>query len=136
VTGHHAAFPEELAAICIAAGTSEMGACAKCGAPFYRTPDGNGWHPSCSCGDVTQKVPCVVLDPFSGTGTTCVVAARLGRRAIGIDLSLSYLKTTVERLKVSQVGSLLWQAERSNGHDFSGADTRVASRPHGGGNLL
>lgn len=31
-----------------------------------------------------------VLDPFSGTGTTALVAAMLGRRGIGVDLSAGY----------------------------------------------
>jgi site-specific DNA-methyltransferase (adenine-specific) len=33
----------------------------------------------------------VVLDPFTGTGTTNVVAYRLGRKSIGIDVSREYL---------------------------------------------
>jgi DNA modification methylase len=33
----------------------------------------------------------VVLDPFSGSGTTGMVAARLGRRYVGIDLNADYL---------------------------------------------
>ena len=33
----------------------------------------------------------VVLDPFCGTGTATAVAASLGRRAVGIDLSAEYL---------------------------------------------
>lgn len=32
----------------------------------------------------------VVLDPFSGTGTTALVATMLGRRGIGVDLSADY----------------------------------------------
>jgi len=42
--------------------------------------------------------PCVVLDPFSGSGTTVMVALRLGRRAIGVDLSESY--TTMARKRI------------------------------------
>lgn len=42
-----------------------------------------GWT-ACDCGGVT--IPGVVLDPFSGTGTTARVAAALGRTAIGVDL--------------------------------------------------
>lgn len=35
--------------------------------------------------------PCVVLDPFLGSGTTAAVAVRLGRHAVGIELSAKYL---------------------------------------------
>ena len=40
----------------------------------------------------------VVLDPFVGTGTTCVVAERMGRRWIGIDISERYLDYARRRL--------------------------------------
>lgn len=40
----------------------------------------------------------IILDPFSGTGTTVSAALKLGRRGIGIDLSLEYIKTSEERL--------------------------------------
>ncbi|WP_280364567.1 site-specific DNA-methyltransferase [Nocardia abscessus] len=33
----------------------------------------------------------VVLDPFSGSGTTGLAAARHGRRYIGVDLNADYL---------------------------------------------
>lgn len=36
--------------------------------------------------------PCVVLDPFIGSGTTSVVCVGLGRYSMGIDLSEEYLK--------------------------------------------
>ena len=39
-----------------------------------------------------------VLDPFIGTGTTCAVAQRLGRRAIGVDLSAEYLELAAKRV--------------------------------------
>ncbi|SFN05296.1 DNA-methyltransferase [Thermodesulforhabdus norvegica] len=41
----------------------------------------------------------VVLDPFNGAGTTCVVAKRLGRKYIGIDISEEYCKKAEERLR-------------------------------------
>jgi DNA modification methylase len=37
-----------------------------------------------------QPIPCTVLDPFAGSGTTGVVALRLGRSFIGIELSPEY----------------------------------------------
>jgi site-specific DNA-methyltransferase (adenine-specific) len=39
----------------------------------------------------------VVLDPFAGTGTTNVVAYRLGRKSIGIDVSRQYLRIAERR---------------------------------------
>lgn len=40
-----------------------------------------------------------ILDPFVGSGTTCVVAKRLGRYAIGIDAEASYLDIAKARLE-------------------------------------
>lgn len=38
-----------------------------------------------------------VLDPFVGSGTTCVVARSMGRRSIGIDLNADYLEIAKRR---------------------------------------
>lgn len=40
----------------------------------------------------------VVLDPFCGSGTTCLEAKRLGRRYIGIDLHRQYVELTRDQL--------------------------------------
>jgi len=50
-----------------------------------------GWQPTCACGN-PDTVPCIVLDPFAGSGTTGVVARNLGRRFIGLDVSGVYLR--------------------------------------------
>ncbi len=42
----------------------------------------------------------LVLDPFAGTFTTCAVAQRLGRRSIGIELQLDYVKIGLRRLGI------------------------------------
>lgn len=198
---HFATFPEALITPCILAGTSEKGACTKCGAPWervttieqvkldgretsgityggtsqntgfggksggkneyprtYRKDTTIGWQPTCECfGTFVKEVknvlkpasvegtgreeetgerdrskkgnrngitgsldgvereteevektvtvyksdipldehpirPCVVLDPFVGSGTTCVVALKHGRYSWGIDLSETYLR--------------------------------------------
>src|SRR5207249_10833486 len=39
-----------------------------------------------------------VLDPFVGSGTTVVVALRLGRKAVGIDASADCLEFTKKRI--------------------------------------
>lgn len=40
----------------------------------------------------------VVLDPFAGSGTTCVAAKQLGRRWIGIDLEQEFVALAEDRL--------------------------------------
>jgi len=42
--------------------------------------------------------PGIVLDPFCGAGTTCVVAKKLGRRFIGIEINEKYCEMARERL--------------------------------------
>jgi hypothetical protein len=52
-----------------------------------------GWRPGCECekGSYVSTRPCLVLDPFAGIGTTLAVAARMGRRSIGIELNQEYI---------------------------------------------
>jgi site-specific DNA-methyltransferase (adenine-specific) len=40
----------------------------------------------------------IILDPFSGTGTTCLAAKMLNRRYIGIDISPYYCEYARNRL--------------------------------------
>ena len=46
----------------------------------------------------------LILDPFCGSGTTCVAAKMLGRRYIGIDISPEYVKISRERLAAIDTG--------------------------------
>ena len=39
----------------------------------------------------------LVLDPFCGTGTTLLVAYKLGRKSIGIDVGASYTNYSQQR---------------------------------------
>ncbi|MGD0785311.1 MAG: DNA methyltransferase [Sedimentisphaerales bacterium] len=64
-----------------------------------------GWHP-CQMPELllariiaasSNKDDCV-FDPFVGSGTTAVVAAKYGRNYSGIDISQSYVKNTIERI--------------------------------------
>ncbi|MBS0209839.1 MAG: adenine-specific DNA-methyltransferase [Planctomycetes bacterium] len=44
----------------------------------------------------------LILDPFSGTFTTCAVAKRLGRQSIGIEQERQYFKIGVRRLGLAE----------------------------------
>lgn len=57
-----------------------------------------GWRGTCTC-HAGEPVPGTVLDPFSGAGTTGLVALRLGRRYIGIELSPRYNQMAKERIE-------------------------------------
>jgi DNA modification methylase len=61
--------------------------------PNHRT---TGWLPSCSCS--CDPIPGVVLDPFFGAGTTGLVAKKLGRRFIGIELNEAYIGMAQKRI--------------------------------------
>jgi DNA modification methylase len=57
-----------------------------------------GWKPTCRC--MESKVQaCVVLDPFAGAGTTGLVADRLGRDFVGIELNEEYREIARRRIK-------------------------------------
>jgi DNA modification methylase len=55
-----------------------------------------GWEPSCRHDDPGSR--CVVLDPFAGMATTGIVAERLGRDFIGVELSPTYAQMARARL--------------------------------------
>ena len=58
------------------------------------------WTPTCNCKD-TDVVPCTVFDPFTGSGTTAVVALKNGRNYIGTELNPDYIKIAEARIKES-----------------------------------
>jgi hypothetical protein len=55
-----------------------------------------GWQPGCKC-SAGLPVPCTVLDPFGGSGTTGEVAASEGRKAILIELNPEYVTLANKR---------------------------------------
>ena len=66
-----------------------------------------GWTPSCSCDCCIEEhgqqpyyptIPCTVLDPFSGSGTTGAVACTMGRDYIGIELNPEYAAMSERRI--------------------------------------
>ncbi|QDT39748.1 DNA-methyltransferase [Stratiformator vulcanicus] len=142
---HFATFPSAVPRTCIKAGTSAVGACPTCGAPWERIVERNreatrpgtnskvnrasndeaspyeqqngsivgnrdpnrhqttfrtiGWQPTCDHEHTRDElVPCVVLDPFVGSGTTVRAAIDLGRIGWGIELNPEYAELAERRI--------------------------------------
>jgi len=55
------------------------------------------------CGCNAGWRPGIVLDPFLGSGTTAVVAKKLGRHYLGIELNPEYIKIAEKRLAQQQL---------------------------------
>lgn len=60
-----------------------------------------GWQPSCTCG-TEETVPCIVLDPFGGSGTVAKVARDLGRSSILIEINPEYVQIAKKRLRIGE----------------------------------
>jgi DNA modification methylase len=58
----------------------------------------NTWKPTCECKGA-GCIPATVLDPFSGSGTTGMVALQEGRNYIGIDINEEYLPLAMNRVQ-------------------------------------
>jgi len=54
----------------------------------------------------------IILDPMSGSGTTCKMAKLLGRRYIGVDISPAYCKIARERLEAVNTGVPVKEARK------------------------
>lgn len=124
---HFAVYPEELCITPIKAGCPEF-VCKRCGKPkekIFKTEkkkcppiggikqtEGNQ-NPTYS-GNTEQNIitgfdytncgcnagfnPGIVLDPFSGAGTTCLTARKLGRQYIGIEIKQEYVTMAEKRI--------------------------------------
>jgi len=63
----------------------------------------------------------LILDPFCGSGTTCVAAKKLGRRYIGIDISSDYCAIARKRLEAVDTGVPVKEADNGQMALFNGA---------------
>jgi site-specific DNA-methyltransferase (adenine-specific) len=107
--GHQATFPEALIERPILATCPER-ICVQCDTPWTRptrivttqTNEGPrhvrevGELSRCDC--FAPSRPGVVLDPFMGTGTTAVVAERLNRNWLGVELNPHFASLAEDRL--------------------------------------
>lgn len=62
-----------------------------------------GWEPTCKCA-AHDPVPAILLDIFCGSGTLPMVAARLGRRAIGLELNAADVEMAANRINEDWMG--------------------------------
>ena len=74
-----------------------------------------GWHPSCACSPNDTK-SAVVLDPFGGAGTVALVAQRLGRKSICIEISPEYARMAQARCERDL--PLTWQRNTTDPDSF------------------
>lgn len=60
---------------------------------------GDVFKPTCKCKGTLGTARCTVLDPFSGSGTTGMVALQHGRNYIGLDMQADYLEMAKARIQ-------------------------------------
>lgn len=82
-----------------------------------------GWEPTCKC--EADAVPCTVCDPFGGSMTTGVVALKLGRHFVGIELSQEYLDGFgLDRLRAAETGLTAREVRAGQQALFNGGETK------------
>ena len=59
--------------------------------------------------------PATVLDPFVGSGSTCLAASRLGRDSIGVELQPAYAEIARRRLGETPLFAAIRPDEGDNG---------------------
>jgi DNA modification methylase len=120
---HFAVFPERLIERPIGATCPER-VCLACGSPWQRALNRRelgALQPRCPCGAAWR--PGVVLDPFIGSGTTAIVAERLGRDWLGIELNPSYAELATRRITAART-----KASRPPHHDQDGHEGQRKAR--------
>ena len=70
-----------------------------------------GWAPTCECPE-HEPVPCMVLDPFGGSGTVGMVARWHSRNSILCEINPEYVHIIEERLTMGQGDNGGWKAPK------------------------
>jgi DNA modification methylase len=83
---------------------------AKYGPEMLGNVETTGWRKSCKCA-TDDVMPCLVLDPFGGSGTTGRVAVENRRRAVLLDLAYTRASAT-DRAKGRQYEKLAQERTR------------------------
>jgi site-specific DNA-methyltransferase (adenine-specific) len=96
---HFAVFPEPLAERPIRAACPER-VCTSCGAPWRPIGPTRRLEQLCSCR--ARWRPGLVLDPFIGSGTVGVVAKRLSRDWLGMELNPTFARLARKRIGAAQ----------------------------------
>lgn len=102
---HHATFPEALIERPILAGCPTH-VCAACGRAWQRPrPTAGATTPpepraACTCNE--PPTAGLVLDPFMGSGTTAIVAERLRRHWVGIELNPAFASVAQSRIELAR----------------------------------
>ena len=87
---HFAVFPIELCRNPISSSCPKK-VCSECGVPYIKNKK------KCKCKTKDTK-PGVVLDIFAGSGSALLMARKLGRRWMGIELNDDYIKIAKKRI--------------------------------------
>ena len=86
---------------------SNQGDAMRCVGGGHWVKETTGWRAACTCGG--SPVPCTVLDPFAGSGTTLAVAAELGRSGIGCELNPEYITLAERRIREARQSNALFE---------------------------
>ena len=85
-----------------------------------------GWRATCSCAAATR--PGIVYDPFMGSGTTALVAQRLGRHFVGTDINREYVELARTRLRYRGDDRRMVREQEAGVEQLSLLDTVAAQR--------